>query len=266
MNTYQTASHVIACIATIGLFGCGKGTTADDSRELHVMVSGGLTAAYLEVAAQFERTSGNKLVTSFGASMGRAPDSIPARLDRGEPADVLIMVGDALDDLIERGKAVRGSRVDLANSRIGMVVRAGAPKPDISSVASVKRTLLQATSIAYSASASGRYISTELFPRLGITEQVKDKSKQILSERVGSVVARGDSEVGFQQISELLPIPGVDFVGPLPPELQKITVFSAGITTNARDEHAARALIEFLVHAAAPAIANSGMEPINQTK
>lgn len=231
--------------------------------EIKVMISGGLTAAYLEVLPDLERATGNTLVTYFGASMGTAPDAIPMRLARGEPADVLIMVGYALDHLIERGVVVPKSRVDLARSAIGMVVRAGAPKPDIRSVEAFKRTLLAAESIAYSASASGRYLSTELFPRLGIADRIAGKSKQILSERVGTVVARGEAELGFQQISELLPIPGVDFVGPLPPELQKITVFSAGIPVDARRPEAAREVIRFLMTSAGPAIARSGMEPVH---
>jgi molybdate transport system substrate-binding protein len=172
------------------------------------------------------------------------------------------MVGYALDALIEQGKVVRDSRVELARSRIGLVVRAGARKPDISSVAAFTRMLLEAKSIAYSASASGRYISTELFPRLGVADQVQGKSKKILSERVGAVVARGEAEIGFQQISELLPIAGVDFVGPLPPKLQKVTVFAAGVTTTAKAPTAAKALIQFLVRSGAAAIAKSGMEPV----
>jgi molybdate transport system substrate-binding protein len=231
--------------------------------EIKVMISGGLTAAYLEVLPELERATGSTLVTYFGASMGSAPDAIPMRLERGEPADVLIMVGYALDHLIERGVVVADSRVDLARSGIGMVVRAGAPRPDIRSAGAFKRTLLEAESIAYSASASGRYLSTELFPRLGIAGQIAGKSRKISSERVGTVVARGEAEIGFQQISELLPIPGVDFVGPLPPELQKITVFSAGIAVNARRPEAAREVIRFLMTSAGPAIARSGMEPVN---
>jgi molybdate transport system substrate-binding protein len=257
---------VIACrphaMTTNGAAPAPRPTDAAGSTELKVMISGGLTAAYLEVAPEFERTTGTKLVTSFGASMGTAPDAIPVRLERGERADVLIMVDYALDDLIERGKVVPDSRVELARSGIGVAVRAGAPKPDIRSVEAFKRALLEAKSIAYSASASGRYISTELFPRLGIADQVMGKSKQILSERVGAVVARGEAEIGFQQISELLPIPGIDYVGPLPPELQEITSYSAGITVDAEEPEAARALIQFLVQSAAPAIAKSGMEPV----
>ena len=233
------------------------------AQEVKVMTSGAFTAALLEVVPQFERTSQHKVVTAFGASMGNAPDSIPQRLDRGEPVDVVILASTALDDLIKQGRVVRGTRVDLARSAIGMVVRAGAPKPDISSVDALRRTLLQAKSIAYSASASGVYVSTELFQRLGIAGDVKGKSKRIESERVGAVVARGEAELGFQQISELLPVPGIDYVGPLPRDVQRITVFSAGIAAAARNPESARALITFLASpSVAPAIRKTGLEPI----
>jgi molybdate transport system substrate-binding protein len=202
-------------------------------------------------------------VSVFGASMGGAPDSIPSRLDRGEPADVLILAATAVDDLIRQGKVVPGSRVDLVRSSIGMVVRAGARKPDISTVDALKRTLLEAKSIAYSASASGTYLSTELFPRLGVAEQIRGRSKRIESERVAAVVARGEAEIGFQQISELLPVPGVDFVGPLPPGAQRVTVFSAGLAARATQRDAAKALIEFLRSAKArPIVEKSGLEVI----
>jgi molybdate transport system substrate-binding protein len=231
--------------------------------EIKVMNSGGFAAAYRELAPEFERTTKNTLVTSWGASMGSAPDTIPSRLRRGEPADVLIMAGSALDELIKEGKVVPGSRVDLARSVIGMVVRAGAPRPDISSVDAFKRTLLEAKSIAFSTSASGVYLSNELFPRLGIADQIIGKSKKIEGEPVGAVVARGEAEIGFQQVSELLSVPGIDFVGPLPPAIQKVTVFSAGIAIGAKEPEAARALIKFLTSpGAAPAITKSGLEPV----
>ena len=233
--------------------------------EIRVMSSGGFTAPYNEMVPEYERKTQNKVVTSYGASMGGAPDSIPMRLERGEPADVLIMASTVLDELIEQGKVVRGSRVDLVRSSIGMAVRAGAPKPDISTVAALIRTLLEAKSIAYSASASGIYVSTKLFPRLGVAEQVRDKSIRVVSERVGAVVARGDAEIGFQQVSELLPIPGLDYVGPLPPEAQEITVFSAGIVTGAKNPQAARELIQFLASPAiVPAIRKVGLEPVTR--
>jgi molybdate transport system substrate-binding protein len=235
------------------------------AEEIQVLTSGAFTAAYLEVIPEFERSTGNKIVTAYGASMGNAPDSIPSRLDRGEPVDVVILADSALDELIKRGKVIAGSRVDLVRSSIGMAVRAGAPKPDISTLDALKRTLLQAKSIAYSASASGVYLSHDLFPRLGIEAEIQQKCQRIPSGPVGVAVARGDAEIGFQQISELLPVPGIDYVGPLPPEAQKVTIFSAGIAVGARQPDAARALIKYLASpAVVPAIKKSGLEPVLQ--
>jgi molybdate transport system substrate-binding protein len=231
--------------------------------EITVMVSGGFTAPLLEVIPEFERATKHTVVTVFGASTGGAPDSIPVRLARGEAADLVILTAEALEALASQGRVVLGTRVDLVRSRIGMAVRAGAPRPDISSVDALVSTLLQASSIAYSASASGTYLSTELFPRLGISEQVKGKSRRIVSERVGVVVARGDADIGFQQISELLPIAGIDYVGPLPAAVQRVTTFSAGVGSGSKAPAAARALIEFLTSpAAAPVIAKTGLEPV----
>jgi molybdate transport system substrate-binding protein len=158
---------------------------------------------------------------------------------------------------------VPGSRVDLVRSRIAMAVRAGAPKPDISSVDALTRALLSAKSIAYSSSASGVYLSTELFPRLGIVDRIAGKVRQIESEPVGAVVARGDAEIGFQQISELRPVKGIEIVGPLPDGAQRVTVFSAGISSRAKDADGAKQLIAFLASpAAAAVIEKSGLEPI----
>jgi molybdate transport system substrate-binding protein len=227
------------------------------------MTSGAFTAAYLKVIPEFERTTHNKVLTAYGASMGNAPDSIPSRLQRGEPVDVVILAAPALDELIQQGRVVSGSRVDLVRSSIGMAVRAGAPKPDISTVEALKRALLEAKSIAYSDSASGVYLSKEMFQHLGIADKIEGKCKRIQSEPVGVVVARGDAEIGFQQISELLPVTGIAFVGPLPPEVQKVTVFSAGVVVGAKKPDAARALIKFLASpAAVPAITKTGLEPV----
>jgi molybdate transport system substrate-binding protein len=234
--------------------------------EIKVMNSGGFAAAYLDLIPAFERATGNMVTTAWGPSMGTAPDAIPLRLQRGELVDVVIMVGYALGDLIKQGKIVADSRVDLARSQIGMAVRAGATKPDISSVEAFKRALIAAKSIAYSDSASGAYVSTELFQRLGIADELRAKSREIKGERVGNVVARGEAEIGFQQVSELLPVHGIDFVGPIPAELQKITVFSAGIAVSAKDPSAAKTLIDFLASPAAiTAIKKSGLEPITSS-
>lgn len=238
-----------------------------DGAEIKVMTSGGFAEAYRDLAQECEHTTGNKLDTAWGPSMGTTPNAIPVRIKRGEPVDVLIMVGYTLGDLIKDGKVVADSRVDLARSGIGMAVRAGAPKPDIGSVDAFKGALLGAKSIAYSDSASGVYVSTELFQRLGIADQVVGKSKMIPAEPVGAVVARGEAEIGLQQASELLPVPGIDYVGPLPAELQKITVFSAGVAAGAKEPDAARALINCLASpAATAAIKKSGLEPVTSAE
>jgi molybdate transport system substrate-binding protein len=231
--------------------------------EVRVMISGGLSAAYEALVPEFERATGHKVITARGPSMGTTVNAIPVRLERGEPADVLIMVGYALKDLADRGKVMPGTGVDLVKSPIGIAVKAGAHKPDISSSDAVKRALLAARTIAYSDSASGVYVSTEMFQKLGIADEMKDKARKIPATPVAEIVAHGDAEIGFQQISELKPVAGVDIVGPLPDELQRITVFSAGIATGSKEPEAGRALIKFLASPAArEAIVKSGMEPI----
>lgn len=236
--------------------------TSARADEIHVVTSGGFTAAYLELVPTYESATHNKLVTEFGPSMGTTHNAIPVRLERGEAIDVVIMAGPALDDLIKQGKVQAGSRVDLVQSKIGMAVKAGAPHPDISNLEALKHTLLAAKSIAYSDSASGVYLSSELFPKLGIWDQIKGKSKQIPADPVGGVVATGEFEIGFQQISELKPVKGIDIVGELPPGAQRVTIFAAGIPTTATHAEAAKALIQWLASPAAyAAIKKSGLEP-----
>ena len=230
-----------------------------------VMSSGALSAALRELVPAFERASGSTLTIVSGGSVAGAPDSIPDRLQRGERADVVIMAAAGIDELAKAGRVVAGSRVDLARSSIGIAVSAGTPKPDISTVDALTRALLQARSVAYSSSVSGVYVSTELFQRLGIATQMQAKSRKIDGEPVAAVVARGEAEIGFQQISELRPVPGVEVVGPLPADVQRVTVFSAATPTGSPNPSGGRALIAFLSSpAASAAIANSGMEPIRQ--
>jgi molybdate transport system substrate-binding protein len=238
-------------------------TIAAPAAEVHVVSSGGFAAAYKTLAPAFEQKTGDKLIIGWGPSMGNTPDTVPARLARGEKIDVVIMVGYALGNLVKEGKVTADSRTDLAKSGIGVVVRQGSDHPDISSVDALRRTLLAAKSIAYSDSASGVYIANEMLKKLGIADQVAAKSHMVPAEPVGNVVARGAAEIGFQQISELKPIKGIDLLGPLPPEVQKYTIFSAGVVTGCDQPREAAALIRFLASPdSAPAIIESGLEPI----
>lgn len=247
---------------TLGILGAILLTGAAGAAEVRVMISGGLTAAYKALVPEFERATGHKVLTAYGPSMGTTTNAIPVRLERGEPADVLIMVGYALDDLVKQGKVMADGRIDLVKSPIGIAVKSGTPKPDISTADALKRALLAAKTIAYSDSASGVYVSTEMFGKLGITEAMRDKARKIPATPVGEIVASGDAEIGFQQISEMKPVKGIDIVGPLPPALQKITVFSAGLSSAAPQPDAGRALIAFLSSAqAAPVMIATGLDP-----
>lgn len=240
-------------------------STLVQAEEIRVMTSGGFTAAYKILGPKFAASTGNTLDTALGPSMGKAPEAIPNRLSRGEKADVVIMVGYALDDLIKQGKVDPASRVELADSRIGLVVREGATKPDISSVDGLKKTLLDAKSIAYSDSASGVYIEDQLFKRLGIEDQLKPKSKMIPKIPVGSVVASGDYQLGFQQVSELLPVPGVSFVAKIPESVQSVTRFAAGIPVGAQHPAEAKALLEYLASSAAqPDVKATGLDSVSR--
>ena len=167
--------------------------SAAAQQEVRVVTSGGFTEAYKQLAPQFERQTGIHVISGFGASMGATPDAIPNRLNRGEPIDVIILAAPGLDDLIKQGKVDAGTRVDLVRSLIAMAVRTGAPKPDISSVDALKRTLLEAKSIGYSDSASGVYLRTVLFPRLGIADQITSKSRIVEAYRfMASPIWRAD--------------------------------------------------------------------------
>jgi molybdate transport system substrate-binding protein len=235
--------------------------------ELHVMISAGFYQVYAELGPAFERATGHRLITTRGPSMGDSPEAIPTRLARGETADVVILAGGSADELAKRGFVRPGSKVDLALSQIGMVVRAGTVTPDIGSVEAFRRTLLAAQSIGYSDSASGTYFSTMLFAKLGVEDQVAGKSRKVRGppsgEPVAALVARGDVEIGFQQVSELIHVPGVTFVGAIPAELQPGFSFAGAITSAARQPEAALALLRFLASPeAASTIAKAGLTPI----
>ena len=234
---------------------------------LRVMSSGGFYSALEELAPLYQQKTGKEVILISGSSMGSSPTSIPTRLKQGEQADVLCMAGPELDKLIDAGFAVPGSRVDLVLSKIGMAVRAGDPKPDISTTEAVIRTLREAKTIGYSASASGTYLSQDLFPRLGIWDEIKDKAKEVVKDRVASWVARGDLEIGFQQVTELLAIPGIDLVGTLPDDIQKVTTFSSGIAVSCKQVEEAKQFVQFLTSPEVyPIILNQGLEPASLNK
>ena len=234
---------------------------ASSHGQLQVIISGGFSAAYGELLPQFEESSGIAVSTSRGGSVGSSPNTIPNQIRRGVPADVVILAREGLEEIIAAGRIVPGTDIDLARSMIGMVVRAGAPKPDISTLAALRQTFLNATSVAVSTSTSGRYITSELFPRLGIADEMA--SKTITSG--ASAVGRGEAEIGLQQVSEVLPIPNTDFVGTIPEEVQYVTIFSAAIVEGSAAAEGARRLIDFLSsERASEAIVRSGMEPLGR--
>jgi len=236
--------------------------TTEEPRQLKVITSGGFSVAFNLLGPIFEEATGIEVLTEYGSSMGGAPESIPVRLAGGETVDVLIFNDAAFEDLAESGYLRRATRVDLGRSIIGMAVRSGAPKPDISTTKAFVETLRAADSIGYSASVSGTYLSTELFPRLGIWEEIQSKTQRVETERVASVVARGEVEIGFQAISAILPIEGADFAGPIPDELQEVSMFSAGIMEQATNPEDAGRLIAFLSsEAVASIIESTGLVP-----
>ena len=259
MNMMQQLSRRLGLIS-IGLLLIASHIA--QAAEIRVITSGAFTEAYKQLIPIYEQASGHKVISAYGASIGNAPDSIPSRFARGEKFDVVILSEGGLEALMKEGKLVKGSRVDLARSQIGAAVRKGTPKPDISTVAALKQTLLNAKSIAYSASASGTYISTEMFPKLGIADEMKDKAKRIMSERVGAVVARGDAELGFQQVSELIYFKELDFLGTIPDEVQQTIFFSSALVEGSQQQEAAKHLVRFFT---SPAVANivraTGLDP-----
>jgi molybdate transport system substrate-binding protein len=224
--------------------------------DIQVMATAAFRAAYLELLPIFERMSGHRVKTVWASTQ-----DILARIKAGEPTDVVIMAASAVDELIKAGKLARGSRVNIATSWVAMAVRAGTPKPDIHGTDSFRHAMLAAQSIACSFGPSGVYLLS-LFERLGIADQVNGKVRQIKGEPVGAVVARGEAEIGFQQMSELLPVAGIDIAGPLPPDIQQITAFATGVHHNTRVAAAANAMTKFFrAPAAHPIIRARGMDP-----
>ncbi|MCC8537001.1 substrate-binding domain-containing protein [Xanthomonas axonopodis pv. poinsettiicola] len=246
------------------LVACAVLCATATAHELTVMTSGGFSAAFERLAPQYSEQAGVEIQTVHGPSMGKTPQSIPSRLKRGEHADVVIMVGSALQKLIDAGQVDPASRVELADSRIGMVVRSGAPKPNIDTVAQFKDALLQARSVAYSDSASGVYIENQLFKTLGIEQAMRAKSSKIERIPVGSVVADGRYQLGFQQVAELLPVRNVEFVGRIPEALQSITRYAAGVPVTSEHPEAAKRLLQYLQSEQAQTVARqTGLDPVS---
>jgi len=228
--------------------------------QVHVIISGGFRGAYDVLVPDFERVSGIKVTTATGASIGTGPTTIPNQIRSGVAADVVILARDGIDELLGEKRLVSGTDVDLARSVIGMIVRAGAPKPDISTVDAFKQTLLRASSIAVSTSMSGTYLTTRLFPQLGIADALA--RTVIVSDAGAAKVGSGEAEIGLQQVSEVLRVPRADYVGPIPSDVQFVTIFGAAVVSASSHATEAKRLIAYLASAdAAVAIRKSGMEP-----
>jgi molybdate transport system substrate-binding protein len=225
--------------------------------QVRVIISGGLSTAYEEILPELERTLGIEVITTRGGSVGPGPNTIPSQIRRGVPADVVILAREGLEQIIAEGRIVPGTGVDIARSVIGMIVPAGAPKPDISTVDALRETLLRAESVAVSTSTSGTYLRTQLFPQLGIADQMTPKTLTSGSAAVG----RGEAAIGLQQVSEVLSVPNSDFVGEIPEEVQYVTTYAAAVVAGSEQLDAANRLIAFLLAEGSEAIVRSGMEP-----
>lgn len=247
-----------ALIRTVFLTAMAFGLPSASFGQVKVLISGGLSYAYQELQPQFEKATGITVSTTHAASQGDGPNTIGARLGRGEPADVVIMTKEGLAALIAANRIVPGTAVDVAQTPLGMAVRTGAPKPEIGTVEAFKQTLLRARSIA-SISTPYIYLKTTLFPQLGIADEVSGK---FTNTGVGGVV-RGESELVIQPVSELLHAQGVDFVGTIPKEIKYVSVFSTAIVAGSTEREASERLIAFLSsESAVMAIKQSGMEPL----
>jgi len=225
--------------------------------EIKVLSSIATKEAYLELVPQFEKASGHKVTTTWAGTT-----AIMQRMAAGESHDLIIISGTELDQLIKQGKIAADSRVNLARCGIGIAVRAGAPKPDVSTAEALKKALQAAKTVGYTSGPSGVYMAG-LTERMGIAAEVKAKFRSVPSGgTIGTIVASGDCEIGFQQVSELVHIPGVEFIGPLPSEVQHVTVFCCGVPAGSPNADAARSLASFLSGPGAAAVMKKhGLEP-----
>jgi molybdate transport system substrate-binding protein len=234
--------------------------------QLNVLISGGFAGAYEQLLPEFQRMSGIKVTTGSGASQGSGPQTIAAQLGRGVSADVVILSREGLHELIAANRIATGTDVNLARVPLGVAVRTGCPKPEISTVDAFKQALLKAKAIAIPGSTGGIWLTTDVFPRLGIAEKINVK---VTPRGTGAtaMVAAGEADIGVMPVSEILHASGVDFVDTIPPEIQLAQVFSAAIVAGSGEMEAAKRLIEFLASArASETIRKSGMEPLVNSK
>lgn len=261
--------RMLSCAALLSTsFICSAADVVQGGEQtLTVLSSGGIMGAIREVAPAYEKKYGVKLDVLAAPSMGQTPQAVPNRLARGEQADVVLMVGSALDNLVASGQADKTSRRDLGKSYIAMAVRKGEPKPDISTLQALRTVLQNSSSVAYSDSASGVYLSKTLFPRMQLGEQFEAKAHMIPAEPVGAVIARGQAQIGFQQLSELKPVKGIDIVGLIPAQAQKMTLYSGAVVSKSQHQAAAKALLDYLASPQADAaIKDSGLTPLEHSK
>jgi molybdate transport system substrate-binding protein len=228
---------------------------------VNVIISGGFSTAYRQLLPEFEKATGIPVTTGSGASQGKGPQTIAAQLGRGAPFDVVIMSREGLGELMAAGRIAAGSDVDLATAALGAAVRAGAPKPDVSTVEGFKRALLAAKLVAVPQSTSGIYLLKTVFPKLGVAERIKVKVLDRGSQSA-AMVANGEADIAVQPVSELISVPGIQYAGRLADELQLIQMFSAAIVKGSTEPEAAKRLIQFLASdRAATAVRKNGMEP-----
>jgi molybdate transport system substrate-binding protein len=234
----------------------------NDPAQLNVLMSGGFAAAYEQLLPEFERDSGIKVTTGSGASQGTGPQTIAAQLKRGASADVVILSREGLGELIAANKIVAGTDVDLARVPLGVAVRAGTTKPDVSTVAAFKNILLKANTVAIPGSTSGIWLATDLFPRLGVADKISVKAMPRGADAAG-LVARGDADLAVMPVSEIVHAAGVDCAGSIAAEIQFVQVFSAAVVAGSAAIAGSKRLIDFLASArAGEAIGNSGLEPL----
>jgi len=252
----QYSLNVIALVATLLMWPLAA------AAQLNVLISGGFSGPYEQLSPEFERVTGIKLVTGSGSSQGTGPQTIAAQLARGAPADVVILSREGLTELIGAGRIVAGTDVDLARTPLGVAMRAGAAKPDVSTVEAFTRVVVNAKAVAVPSSTSGIFLKNEIFPRLGIADKVNVKATP-RGTGAAAMVAAGEADVAVMPVSEIVHAPGVELAGTIADEIQLNQVFAAAVVAGSKQIDAANRLIAFLASERAfAAIQSGGMEPV----